>query len=227
VRAGPQPYLYGELYGCVAGAATQNISSGSSTAQDWYALTADLDWGIDFRAEALIAGKQVGPTLVNRLVSQNPPKHIGFWDLAHSTALLPQVQGLTQASLGQPAVYQIKMPTCYPYPDKVKYQLAWTGSATASSGASGTPAGTRSALRTGAALKLVGNGTATTPANASDPCNLQSGQGSCEFDPAKDFALDLVWPTAGSYNLAVTAVGDTHGREYKPAQPTTSNVTVQ
>jgi hypothetical protein len=57
---------------------------------------------------------------------------------------------------------------------------------------------------------------------------LQSAQGSCEFDPAKDFALDLVWPAAGTYNLTVTAVGDTpHGREYKSAQPSTLNVTVK
>jgi hypothetical protein len=56
---------------------------------------------------------------------------------------------------------------------------------------------------------------------------LLSRLGSCEFDPVKDFALDLVWPTAGNYNLTVTAVGDTHGREYESAQPMTSNVTVQ
>jgi hypothetical protein len=227
-RAGPQPYLFGEVYGCVAGAATQNLSSGTSTAQDWYALTADLDWGIDLRAEAFIAGKKVGPTLMSRLVSQNPPKHIGFWDLAHSTALLPQVQGLTQASLGQPAVYQIKMPTCYPYPDKVKYQLAWTGSAIASIGASGATAAARSMVRPDPALKLAGNGTPPPSTGPPSPCNLQSGQGSCEFDPVKNFALDLLWPAAGTYNLTVTAVGDTpHGRQYKSAQPTTLNVTVQ
>jgi len=58
---------------------------------------------------------------------------------------------------------------------------------------------------------------------------LQSAHGSCEFDPVRDFAFDLVWPAAGTFNLAVTAVGDTpHGREYKSAQTSTLlNVTVK
>jgi hypothetical protein len=226
-RAGPQPYLLAEVYGCGAASATQ-VQGGSSTAEQSYAATADLDWGIDLRAEALMLGKQVGQTFIRRLVSQNPPKHIAFWDLAHSTALLPRVQGLTQASMGQPALYQIKMPACYPYPDKVRYQVAWTGGATASSSASGTTATARGMVRPDAALKVGGNGAPSPSTNAPGPCNLQPGQGYCEFDPVKNFALDLAWPAAGTYNLAVTAVGDTpHGREYKPPQPTTLNVTVQ
>jgi lysozyme len=231
-RAGPQPYLLGEVCACGAASGTQT-AGGPSTSQDSYALTADLDWGIDLRAEAMVGGALVGDRAIRTLLQ---PRHIAFWDLAHSTALLPRAEGLTQASMGQPAHYQFKMPACYPYPDKVKYQLTWTGGATASnvapgttvaSGASGTSAATRSKVQPDALLKVGGNGTPSSSTSATAPCSLQSGQGYCEFDPVKDFALDLAWPVAGTYNLTVTAIGDTpHGREYKSAQPTTLNVTV-
>src|ERR1700719_2827237 len=222
-RAGPQPYLLGEVYACGAASGTQ-AAGAPSTSQDSYALTADLDWGIDLRAEALVGGALVGDRAIKKLL---PPRHIAFWDLAHSTALIPRAEGVTQAAMGTAAVYTIKMPTCYPYPDKVKYQLAWTGGATASNVAPGATTGKRSMAQQPAALKVGGNGTPSPPTSATAPCNLQSGQGSCEFDPVKDFSLDLAWPSAGNYNLTVIAVGDTpHGREYKSAQATTLNVTV-
>jgi hypothetical protein len=223
-RAGPQPYLLGEVYACGAASGTQT-AGGPSTSQDSYALTADLDWGIDLRAEAMVGGALVGDRAIRELLH---PQHLAFWDLANSTALLPRAEGLTQASLGQPALYTIKMPACYPYPDKVKYQLAWTGGATASNGASGATAAARSMVRPDALLKVSGIGNPSPSTGPPPPCNLQSGQGYCEFDPVKDISLNLVWPTAGNYNLTVTAVGDTpHHREYKSAQPTTLNVTVQ
>lgn len=222
VRAGPQPYLLGEVDGCYGASATQTLG-GPSTAEQSYALTSDLDWGIELRAEALVGPKKQA----ERITPLWPRDHLAFWDLANSTALLPRVDGLTQASVGAPGVYTIKMPACYPYPDKVKYQLTWTGGATASNGASGATAATRSMVRPDALLKVSGIGTPLPSTGPAPPCNLQSGQGSCEFDPLKDLSLNLAWPTAGNYNLTVTAVGDTpHGRQYNSARPTTLNVTV-
>jgi lysozyme len=223
-RAGPQPYLLGEVYACGAASGTQTAGA-PSTSQDSYALTADLDWGIDLRAEALVGGALVGDRAIKKLLR---PQHLAFWDLAHSTALVPYVAGAAQTSLGTTALYTIKMPACYPYPDKVKYQLAWTGGATASNGASGATAASRGMVQQGALLKASVIGVPSPSTGPTPPCNLQSGEGSCEFDPVKDFSLDLAWPAAGTYNLTVTAVGDTpHGRAYNSAQPTTLNVTVQ
>ncbi|HYL13974.1 MAG TPA: GH25 family lysozyme [Terriglobales bacterium] len=235
-RAGPQPYLLGEVYGCVGAAASQDLSNGSSTAQDWHALTADVDWGVDLRGQVLTGGEKVFDETLHGVIKKNT--HIWFKDLwpGGSNALYPFVDGAAQAPVGAPALYQIKMPSCYPYQDKMKYQLAWTGGATASLGASATTAAsgdsgatlaTRGVVQQGARLNVGGNGAPSPSTNAQDPCNLQSGQGYCEFDPVKNLSLDLVWPAAGNYNLTVTAVGDTpHGRAYNSAQPTTMNVTV-
>ncbi len=77
-RAGPEPFLLGVANGCGAISATQ--TGGTSTSQTNAALTADLDWGIFFRAEALVAGQRVGE-------SWEPDKartqsHIWFGDFA-------------------------------------------------------------------------------------------------------------------------------------------------
>jgi hypothetical protein len=55
---------------------------------------------------------------------------------------------------------------------------------------------------------------------------VQGTQADCWGDPAKGVALDLDWPTAGSYNLMVTPVKDKHGRIFQEPQ-TTVNVQVQ
>ena len=235
-RAGPQPYLLGEIYGCVGAAASQNLSNESSTAQEWHGLTADVDWGVDLRGQVLMAEKKVFDKTLHGVIKKNT--HIWFKDLwpGGSNALYPLVDGAAQASMSTPALYQIKMPACYPYPDKVNYQLAWTGGATASMGASGTTVGsgvssatlaTRGMVQQGARLNVGGNGTLSPSTSTSATCNLQSGQGTCEFDPVKSFGIDLLWPVAGANNVTVTAVSDTHGRAYKSAQPTSVNVTVQ
>jgi hypothetical protein len=235
-RAGPQPYLLGEIYGCVGAAASQNLSNGSSTAQEWHGLMADVDWGVDLRGQVLTGGDKVFDKTLHGVIKKNT--HIWFRDLwpGGSNALYPTVAGAVMAPMGTPALYTIKMPSCYPYADKMKYQLAWTGGASASLGASGATVGsgasgvrvaTRTIVQQDARLNAGGIGAPSPSTGPPPPCNLQSGQGSCEFDPVKNLALDLVWPAAGNYNLTVTAVGDTpHGRAYNSAQPTILNVTV-
>jgi len=127
-RAGPEPFLLGVANGCGAVSATQ--SGGTSTSQTNTALTADLDWGIFFRAEALVAGQKVG----NAWEPDNAKmeRHIWFGDLLSggSTALVPTVTGPAQAVAAQPAAVKVRMPSCYPYDSKVQYRLTWDGGAT-------------------------------------------------------------------------------------------------
>jgi hypothetical protein len=126
-RAGPQPYLLGMASGCVE-ASAQQASNGTSTSEENHALTADLDWGVELRAEALVAGQVVGNPYVHSVTGD---KHLWFRDLAPggSTALIANVQSGGPASVAKPASYKVKMPACYPYTNRILYQVTWTGGA--------------------------------------------------------------------------------------------------
>jgi hypothetical protein len=126
-RAGPQPFLLGMASGC-GEASAQQASSGASTSEQNYALTGDLDWGVEVRAEALVASQVVGKPWVQP-VTRN--KHLWFRDLASggSTALVASVQGANTAAATKPVSYKVKMPSCYPYTNKVQYRVSWTGGA--------------------------------------------------------------------------------------------------
>ncbi len=128
-RAGPEPYLLGIANGCGAVSATQT-AGGPSTSQTNSALVADLDWGMMLRAEALAGGQRIGERWEYNRVMRD--KHMWFRDLAASgsTALVPSVTAPAQFSAAQPAVLKVRMPSCYPYTDKVKYRLTWDGGAT-------------------------------------------------------------------------------------------------
>lgn len=124
VRAGPQPYLLGSLAGCAYGTASQS-SAAATTTQENHALTADLDWGVDLRAEAL-----VGPKVEARYRhSVTGDKHIWFGDLAPggSTGLIAVVAGAGAPTAGAPTAFNVHMPTCYPYTNKIQYRVSWTG----------------------------------------------------------------------------------------------------
>jgi hypothetical protein len=197
-RAGPQPYLLGELAGCAFAAGTQT-TAGGSTSQESHGLTADLDWSINLRAEALAGGQKVG-TFSKKLM---PERHLYFRDLIGSTSLVAAVEGPTQVSVGKPAVFKIKMPTCYPYTEQVEYRVTWTGSAT-----SGSSTGAPSTAKESAGIKIS---TSPPPTTA---CTFQTGQADCWSDPFKDTTVTLVWPAAGSYTLSATADRDKHGRQF-------------
>jgi hypothetical protein len=126
-RAGPQPYLLGTASGCAAGTATQT-AGGPSSSQENHALTADLDWGVDLRAEALIARQVIGRPYVHSVTGD---KHLWFRDLAPggSSALVAVVDATAQAAVAQAAVYKVRMPSCYPYTNPVQYRVSWTGNA--------------------------------------------------------------------------------------------------
>jgi hypothetical protein len=129
-RVGPQPYLLGAAAGCGAATATQT-NGGNSTGAQNAALTADLDWGVDFRAEALVAGKIVGNSYREEITGDN---HVWFRDLVPggSSALRAALAGPAEAATGQPIAYKLRMPSCYPYDEDTRYRVTWTGNATPS-----------------------------------------------------------------------------------------------
>lgn len=128
-RAGPEPYLLGIGNGCGAVSATQTAGSGS-TSQANAVLVADLDWGQMLRAEALSFGQRIGDRWEYNGLMRD--RHLWFRDLAPggSTALAPSVTGPAQFTAAQPAQIKVRMPSCYPYTDKVQYRLTWDGGAT-------------------------------------------------------------------------------------------------
>lgn len=223
-RAGPEPYLIGEIYGCAAASGSQS-TSGGSTSQEFHALTADVDWGIDLRGEVL-AGDQL-------LWHSNwPPikarEHLLFKPLAPSNALIPAIAGTTQAPLGQPAAFKVKMPTCFPYTDQMEYHVQWTGGASstgfaAASNTSSSPNIPRQGLLEAVAVSGTQGISFSPPAS----CTLQSGQADCLSDPLKDLPFDLTWPTAGSYNLTVIPVRDKHGRIFDSSTASQITISVQ
>jgi hypothetical protein len=129
-RLGPKPFLEGTAVGC--GAATATQTNGDQTAGDQNAaLAADLDWGVDFRAEALVGGKVVGEKYEKEITGEN---HIWFKDLipGGSSALHAAIAGPTETATGQATAYKLSLPSCYPYDEDAKYRITWTGDATPS-----------------------------------------------------------------------------------------------
>jgi hypothetical protein len=128
-RAGPQPYLLATGAGCAAAAAQQS-TDGSSKVGTNEVLTADLDWGVKFRAEALVGGQIVGNPFVKDLTGN---RHIWFRDLVGggSSALVAVVDTAAGVIAGTPAAYTVKMPSCYPFTSPIHYRVTWTGDAVA------------------------------------------------------------------------------------------------
>jgi len=196
VRSGPEPHLYGVLSGCVGASATQTLGGGPSSSQEWHLLAGDVDWDVKLRTELLLGGTAVGNPLMNTLYGRT---HLWYSDLwpGGSNALDPVVAAPTQVVSGKAATYNVSMPSCYPYPDKVTYKVTWTGNA----------AGSNAGGSTGC---LVGNGAAD-----------------CVAAPATPFGVDFTWPSGGSDSLTVILERDAHGRIFKTAQPTQLSVDVR
>jgi hypothetical protein len=172
VRAGPKPALIAQVNGCayagqttttITGAASNSVAStlGGDT-QHSQCLVADVDWKTDFVDQILIGGQSVG-SQTNALVGA---RHIAFYDLmpGGSTALIAGVTQAANAAAGQPTQFQVQMPQCYPYTDKIQYQVSWTG------GGSGVP----------------------DPAACT--WNNTAGTGTCFANPTQQLALGFQWP---------------------------------
>lgn len=195
-RAGPQPYLLGEIRGCLEATANQS-TTGSSSSRASHALTGDLDWGIELRAEALAGGKHVA-----RDTWELKHEHLVFRDLANSPALLPLVTVAAQAAAGQPAAFKLRMPACYPYAESLEYAVQWTGSA---STASAAPVAAVNAL-TPRMRRSAGGSTTCVQESAT--------RAICRGAPSSETLLYLAWPTGGNYTLTVRPTRDSHGREF-------------
>ena len=126
-RVGPQPYLRGTADGCAGLTSWQTLGGGAATSES-HGLTADLDWGVDLRAEALIARQVIGQPYVHSVTGN---KHLWFRDLAGgSTSLVVLSSGPSQATVNKSATYSVRMPSCYPYTESIQYHVTWTGNAT-------------------------------------------------------------------------------------------------
>lgn len=205
-RAGPQPYLLGEVTGCETAAGMQS-SPGSSTSSESHGVTFDLDWGIDLRAEALGGGQKIGG-VTRRIMKQ---QHLYFKDLIHSTSLIAAVNGPAQASVGKAAAYTVALPACYPYKEPVLYRITWSGNATPNVSASAP------GIHTSLGSSQLSQGA----------CTFASGQAECWSDPARPVSVTLAWPAAGSYSVAATIVKDRHERKFSPASTMQVAVNVQ
>lgn len=210
-RAGPQPYLLGTVSGC-AEAAAQQTAGGDSKSHESHVLSADLDWGIELRAEALV-GREVVGDAVTPLMKD---RHIWFRDLAPggSTALVAVVEGTPQVTAAQAATYKVKMPSCYPYTAPVRYRVTWTGDATPAASAD-APTTSPGGVPSIGGLTRIGRPTATTTPG----CEWQAGEGICTFDPKQDLVFNLTWPTAGTYTLTVAVIGDDHAEGIRRFDP--------
>lgn len=213
-RAGPQPYLLGTVAGCAEAAAQQTVG-GDSKSHESHVLTADLDWGVELRAEALVSREVVG----KRVIPLMKDSHIWFRDLAPggSTALVAVVEGAPQVTAAQAATYKVKMPACYPYTAPVRYRVTWTGDATPAASAD-APSTSPGGVPSIGGLTRIGRPTATT-ATTTPGCEWQAGEGICTFDPKQDLVFNLTWPTAGSYTVTVAVIGDDHGQGLRRFDP--------
>ncbi len=128
-RAGPEPMLIGEGAGCLGATGTQASGAGATSAQGG-SMMADLDWQVEFRAEALVLDDRVGKPYVDTIRARD---HLWWKDLTPggSSALVPSVTGPAQASTGQPVEYAVRL-VCHPWNRPVKYRITWTGTASPS-----------------------------------------------------------------------------------------------
>ncbi len=194
-RGGAQPFLLGTAVGCESANGTQS-TDGSTSGSENHALAADVDWGLDVRADALVGGQVTGQYV--HAVTGHKDGHLWFGDLAPggSTALVADVTA-TPGAAGHPTAIAVRMPSCYPYTDRIRYHLQWSGTAAPASG--------------------------TGAANA---CQWSGSDGWCWFDPRKDLPFMLTWQAPGSYTLAVSAVQDAHHRRYPDAPPRQVTVSI-
>lgn len=226
-RAGAHPYLLGELYGC-GGATAVQTTAGDLSVTPSHALTADLDWGFNMRAEAFVANKRVVLKELNAASAfgggSAKRTHLLFKDLAQSSGLIPTVTGSKQGSVGQLSAFTIKMPQCYPFRDApdnaLQYQVKWTGDA--------SPTGSAGTARSSRAVGLLpAKAGANTPTATADACSFQSGQATCQGTPSRDTAFQLAWPASGSYMVSVIPVSDKHGHKFESSAVRQFTITVQ
>ncbi|HTG32306.1 MAG TPA: hypothetical protein VLB76_05200 [Thermoanaerobaculia bacterium] len=118
-QVGVRPYLLGDLWGYTGN--TCGDADGNGNNESVHALTFDLDRRIDITAEAKIIGRDPW----QRTLRTGSVVHMGFWDLINSDAMQPLLQGPANLNVGTAGNYNVKIRPCWPYTDKVTYQLNW------------------------------------------------------------------------------------------------------
>jgi F5/8 type C domain-containing protein len=111
-QVGIRPYLHGDLWGYAG------TSCGEGSVQG---LTFDFDWELTANAQ----GRALGRTFGRHTVYSSGKQHISFSDLINSSALTPQIKGPSSVSGGTPASFEIGMRPCWPYDDRMAYQVDW------------------------------------------------------------------------------------------------------
>jgi hypothetical protein len=203
-RVGPEAIMEGD----VQGDACLSTNGAVRTTSD--ALLAELGWTPNMRADLLMFTTAIGDGYNHPL---EPERMLAFQDLLQSRggssaltpAVSPAVAGKAKLTAGESAIYNIKMPACYPYPDQVNYHVSWTGG--------GLTAGTKGCVAP----------SQTPPASGPSLNELN-----CVFDPKQALALSLAWPQASTtdYSITVEAVGDQLGRKFDSAKPAVVPVSV-
>ncbi len=130
-----RPYLQSDLWAATSG---QCQTPGVADDGPAVALTMDLDSGLD-----VVAGVDTFlPGLAKEFELYSWQKHLKFIDLVGSTALTPVVQVNPPTTAGAAETFTVRMRSCYPYADKVNYQLGF-GDETGGKGSSywGSPSG--------------------------------------------------------------------------------------
>jgi len=118
-QVGLRPHLLGDLWGYTGN--NCGDANGDGTFETVRALTFDLDGRIDLTGEASAFG--AGPW--RRTLKTGSALHIGFYDLIGSSAMQPELQGPSTATVGSSGEYLMKIRPCWPYDKKITYQLNW------------------------------------------------------------------------------------------------------
>jgi hypothetical protein len=118
-QIGVRPYFPGDLWGYDGN--NCGDADGNGVTETVRALTFDLDRRIDWTGKSEVLGKEVW----DRTLSTGSTVHVGFYDLTNSTAMQPQIQGPPALNTGSTGQYKVKIRPCWPYTDKVTYQVDW------------------------------------------------------------------------------------------------------
>jgi hypothetical protein len=118
-QVGVRPYLLGDLWGYTGNACGD--ADGDGTLESVHALTFDLDRRIDITGEASVFS--LSPW--QRTLRTGSVAHVGFYDLINSNAMQPQIQGPAALNVNTAGPYKVKIRPCWPYTDKVTYQVNW------------------------------------------------------------------------------------------------------
>lgn len=134
-QLGIRPALQGDLWGYWGTTCGDADEDGSP--ETVKALTFDLDWQMFITSQTSVLGAD--PKRHDD-IWHTKRSHIGWWDLAGSTALRPILSGLATPPVNWMQPYSGRMRPCWPYTDNVNYQLAWEDGTTSSfTGPPGTP----------------------------------------------------------------------------------------